>query len=156
MNKRSSLLVIITMMFMSQTHPIFNESLDAFIIRMTKNKQEQEGFRAYYSNFLDRQSRLPTGRRQKRLRRLRMDGLSSLELKQKKQFRMLADHKETDIDNQTRNTRLFLVRYRLFEDYEQYKNTRQLYFVNRAKMAFNDVSKKIGSFISSIKHTVVS
>ncbi|MFT6765830.1 MAG: hypothetical protein ACJAZS_000724 [Alteromonas naphthalenivorans] len=156
MNKHSYLTIVLAMTCMAQSHTVFNESLDNFIIRMTKDRIEQEGFRAYYSNFLDRQSRLPTGRRQKRLRRLRMDGLSSLALKEKKQYQMLADFKETDIDNQSRNTRLFLVRYRLYEDYEQHKNTRHVYFLHKAKVAFNDVSNKISSFVSTVKHTVMS
>lgn len=134
----------------------FKETLDEFIERMTIDLKEREGFRAYYSNFLDRQSRLSLSRRQKRLRRLRMDGLSSLEIKSKKHYKVLAENKQTDIDNQSRDTRLFLVRYRLFEDYKQHKHTRRLYFLNKAKIVLSDVGSKISSFFSSVKNTVIA
>lgn len=135
---------------------VFKESLDEFIVRMTPDSQEQEGFRAYYSNFLDRQSRLSLSRRQRRLRRLRMDGLSSLEIKNKKHYKVLAENKQVDVDNQTKDTRLFLVRYRLFEDYQLHKNTRRLYFLSKAKVMIVDAGSKVSSFFSSIKNTVIS
>jgi len=135
---------------------VFKETLDDFILRMTPEMKEQEGFRAYYSNFLDRQSRLSLLRRKKRLRRLRMDGLSSLEIKNKKHYKVLAENKQADIDNQSRDTRLFLVRYRLFEDYQQHKYTRRVYFLNKAKMVLTGVSTKVSSFLSSVKHRVIT
>lgn len=135
---------------------VFKETLDEFIERMTIDIKEREGFRAYYSNFLDRQSRLSVMRRQKHLRRLRMDGLSSLEIKSKKHYKVLAENKQVDIDNQSRDTRLFLVRYRLFEDYKQHKDTRRLYFLNKAKIVLTDVGSRIGSFFSTVKNTVTA
>lgn len=141
--------------FIPSAH-VFKESLDEFIVRMTPDSKEQEGFRAYYSNFLDRQSRLSLPRRQKRLRRLRMDGLSSLEIKNKKHYNILAENKQIDIDSQSRDTRLFLVRYRLFEDYKQHKYTRRIDFLNKAKIVLTDVSNKISSFVSNVKDTVLS
>jgi len=137
------------------TH-VFKESLDEFITRMTSDVKDQEGFRAYYSNFLDRQSKLSLARRQKRLRRLRMDGLSSLEIKNKKHYNVIIENNQADIDNQSRTTRLFLVRYRLFEDYKQHKNTRRIYFLNKAKMVLTDMSNKVSSIFSSIKNTVTA
>lgn len=156
MKKRYSFVLALALVSLAQISAIFNETLDEFILRTTPDVKEQEGFRAYYSNFLDRQSRLPVARRQKRLRHLRMDGLSSLEIKNKKYYKLLAENKQTDIDNQQRETRLFLVRYRLFEDYQQHKNTRRVYFLNRAQTVLSDLSGKVSSLLSSVKKTVMT
>ena len=162
MKKHHSLVLALALTSLMQvsaiTHNshVFKETLDEFIERMTIDMKEREGFRAYYSNFLDRQSRLSLARRQKRLRRLRMDGLSSLEIKNKKHYKVLTENKQVDVDHQSRETRLFLVRYRLFEDYNQHKHTRRLYFLNKAKIVLTDMSSKIGSFFSSVKNTVVT
>ncbi len=160
MKKHNSFVLVLALTSLSQltafvpSAHVFKESLDDFITRMTPDSNEQEGFRAYYSNFLDRQSRLSLSRRQKRLRRLRMDGMSSLEIKNKKHYNILSENKQVDIDSQSRDTRLFLVRYRLFEDYKQHKHTRRVYFLNKAKMVLSDVSNKISSIFSTVKNTV--
>ena len=162
MKKRHSLvlalaLTSLTPVFASTYNShVFKESLDEFIERMTIDLKEREGFRAYYSNFLDRLSRISVLRRQKRLRRLRMDGLSSLEIKNKKHYKVLSENRQVDIDNQSRETRLLLVRYRLFEDYNQHKHTRRIYFLNKAKIVLSDVGSKVNSFLSSVKNTVIT
>lgn len=135
----------------TNSYGIFKESLDGFITRMSKDVQEREGFRAYYSDFLDRQSRLSTKRRRQKLRRLRSDALSSLQIKHEKHYKALADHSELDLEGQTRNTRLFLVRYRLFEDYLQHKNTKHVYLLNKAQIFISDVSKKLSSLTGIIR-----
>lgn len=162
MKKHHSLVLVLALTSLTQVSAIthnshaFKETLDEFIERMTINLKEREGFRAYYSNFLDRQSRLSVSRRQKRLRRLRMDGLSSLEIKNKKHYKVLSENKQIDVDNQSRETRLLLVRYRLFEDYNQHKHTRRIYFLNKAKVVLSDVSSKVSSFFSTVKNTVIT
>ena len=162
MKKHHSLVLALALTSLTQvsalTHDshVFKETLDEFIERMTIDMKEREGFRAYYSNFLDRQSRLSLSRRQKRLRRLRMDGLSSLEIKNKKHYKVLSENRQVDVDNQSRETRLLLVRYRLFEDYNQHKNTRRIYFLNKAKIVLTDVSSKVSSFFSTVKNTVIT
>lgn len=140
----------------TSSQAIFKETLDEFIVRITPDKAEQEGFRAYYSNFLDRQSRLSTKRKRRKLRRLREDGLASLQIKHAKQYKMLADHSELDLDGQSRNTRLFLVRYRLFEDFKANKNTKREYLWNKTKTIVADLGKKAVHFGKTIKNKVAA
>ena len=144
------MLVLLCLGLTTKSHGVFKENLDEFITRMGKDQEEREGFRAYYSNFLDRQSKLSTKRKRQKLRRLRKDGLSSLEIKHKKHYKTLAEHSELNLDGQTRNTRLFLVRYRLFEDFIQHKNTKHVYFLNKAKTFFVDVGKRISDFSGTV------
>ena len=80
--------------------------------------------------------------------------MSSLEIKNKKYYNILSENKQTNIDSQSRDTRLFLVRYRLFEDYKQHKHTRRLYFLNKDKIVLSDVTDKIISLFSTVKNTV--
>ena len=79
MKKHYSFVLVLALVNLTQlaafvpSRHVFKESLDEFITRMTSEIKDQEGFRAYYSGFLDRQSRMSLYRRQKRLRRLRME-----------------------------------------------------------------------------------
>src|SRR3989344_1018813 len=103
----------VTALICSGSHAVFIETLDEFVKRMTLDKEKQEGFKAYYSNFLDRQSKMSVKRKRQKLLQLRADGLSSIEIKDKKTYKKLVEHGEIDLDGQSRPTRLFLVRYRL-------------------------------------------
>lgn len=156
MMKHSFKLALLVSFFsLHQLSALFDETLDGFVTRVVQDSSDQEGFRSYYSNFLDRQSKVSDKLKKHKLRKLRSEALSSLEIKNKNIYKKLADNAQLDLDKQDKNTRLFLVRYRLLEDYQQHKNTQHLYVWNKTKTYLTDLTNRVVTFASDIKNRFI-
>lgn len=138
-----------------QLSALFDENLDGFVNRIIQNPAEQEGFCCYYSDFLGTVSKFSAKVKNHKLRKLRGEALSSLEIKNKPVYKKLAQNDQLDLDKQDKTTRLFLIRYRLFEDYQQYKNTQHVYVLNKAKNYLTDMGNRVTTFVKDIKNRFV-
>ena len=149
------LVLLVSFFSLHQLSALFDETLDGFVARVVQDPSDQEGFRSYYSNFLDRQSKVSDKTKKYKLRKLRREALSSLEVKNKNLYKKFAQNSQLDLDKQDKNTRLFLVRYRLFEDYQQHKNTQHLHVWNKTKTYLADLSNQVVTFVSDLKKRFV-
>ena len=154
-NHAFKLTLLISFFSLHQLSALFDETLDGFVARVVQDPIEQEEFRSYYSNFLDRQSKVSERLKKHKLRKLRSEALSSLEIKNKNVYKKLAQNAQLDLDKQDKNTRLFLVRYRLFEDYQQHKNTQHTHVWNKTKSYLADASTRVISFVSDLKNRFI-
>lgn len=149
------LIFFISFFSLQQLNALFKETLDEFVERVIKNFDDQEGFRCYYSNFLDKQSRVSDKIKKRKLIKRRTEALSSLEIKDPSTYKKIAKNDQLDLDKQDRDTRLFLIRYRVFEDYQQYQNTQHIDIWNKTKSYLADMGDRVTTFVKDIKNKIV-
>lgn len=105
-----------------QKQSILDSSLDQFLEKVV-DKHDQEEFRGYYSQFLEKQSRKRRNGKQSGLRRLRADALKIIRKEHPEWYKEL-EPLVLDLEEQTleaRQARLFLTRFALLQEYHDSK-----------------------------------
>ena len=101
---------------------ILDYSLDQFLEKMVA-KEDQEQFRGYYSQFLEKQSRKRRNGKQSGLRRLRADALKMIRKEHPEWYKelepLILDLEEQSIE--AREARLFLTRFALLQEFQDSK-----------------------------------
>lgn len=120
-------------------------SLEHFAQVYVKPSEKRMSFLDYYSDFIDRMSRMGKKRKHKKLNRLRQEALFIMKIKNPELYQQLEKNNQLDPKNQTRTTRLCLIRYRLLEDFEEYQATRHAYVWHKTKHTLSKAAHSISS-----------
>lgn len=112
----------------------FDDSLEIFLSRMTSDETEKSEFRGYYSRFLRKQSKVHPERKRGKLQNLRIHALNSIEIKDPSLYQVIEPFLiDLDIAQESRNIRLYLTRYALFEEFQRRKIIKHSGLWERAK-----------------------
>lgn len=142
------------MLFVSllQAKNLLEDSLEGFLHRIGKTEDEKQGFRNYYSNFLEEQNKTYKSSKRKKLLRLRAIALTHLKEKNPEWYKEVEPY-SLDLEESTqecRKVRLFLTRYALFDAYKKGKPVKIVgsrekvkHFLRPVKNAFVAVKNKV-------------
>lgn len=131
--------------------PILEYSLEEFLDQIVK-PEEREGFRVYYSQFLEKQSRARPKTKNRYLRRKRAEGLQQLREFSSELYGQLEPY-VLDLDAQTsesRKVRLCLIRFALLKEYRSESHLQSEGWFDAVKRQ----AKKIGNKLASVKNRV--
>lgn len=135
-----------------QAKNLLEDSLEEFLNRIGKTEDEKQGFRNYYSNFLEVQNKIYKSSKRKKLIRLRATALTTLKEKNPEWYKIIEAY-SLDLEESTqecRKVRLFLTRYALFDSYQKGEPVKIVgsrekvkHFLRPVKNAFVAVKNKV-------------